>query len=97
MSKKTREHVACVLKEIKALVKPEVIKDSRVGDLFDMNTARLTGFAVCLTLGTKYDYTRALFEDWRERLEADDYVISVSRNQLKIRFDIPYKKTPQEP
>lgn len=96
MGKKTREHVASVLKEIKALVKPEVVKESRISDLCDMNTAHLIGFAVCLTLSTKYDYTRAVFEDWRERLEADDYVISVLRNQLRIRFDVPYSKTRQE-
>ena len=97
MNKKTREYAASVIKEIKESVRADVIKDSHISKFCDVETKREVGFAVCLTLSTKYDYTRAVFEDWLERLEADDYVISVSRNQLKIRFDVSYIKTTQEP
>lgn len=92
MSKKTIEHAASVLKEIKAEVKDEVIKDYEIPKLCNMETAHETGFAVVLTLSTKFDYTSPVLENWRKRLEADDYVISVRRNQLRIRFNVMYSK-----
>ena len=79
-----------VLKEIKAEVKDGVIKDSKMPSLCNMDTGKKTGFAVILTLSTKYDYPSATLEDWRRRLDADDYMISVSRNQLKVRFNVMF-------
>ena len=92
MSKKTIEHAAGVLKEIKAEVNAGVIKDSHISKLCNMDTARETGIAVVLTLSTKYDYPSSILEKWRTRLEAEDYVISVSRNQLRITFNVMYSK-----
>ena len=92
MSKKTIEHAASVLKEIKAEINPDVIKDYEMPTLCNMETARETGFAVILTLSTKFDYTSAVLDEWRKRLEADDYMISVKRNQLRVRFNVMYKK-----
>lgn len=92
MSKKTIEHAASVLKEIKAEVKDGVIKDYEIPRLCNMETAHETGFAVVLMLSTKFDYTSPVLENWRKRLEADDYVINVKRNQLRIRFNVMYSK-----
>ena len=92
MSKKTTEHAASVLKEIMAGLNPDVIKDYEMPTLCNMETARETGFAVILTLSTKFDYTSAGLDDWRKRLEADDYMISVKRNQLRVRFNVMYGK-----
>ena len=92
MSKKTTEHAASVLKEIMAGLNPDVIKDYEMPTLCNMETARETGFAVILTLSTKFDYTSAVLADWRKRLEADDYMISVRRNQLRVRFNVMYGK-----
>lgn len=89
---KTTEHAASVLKEIKAEINEDVIKDYEMPSLCSMQTARETGFAVILTLSTKYDYTSAILEDWRKRLEASDYMISVKRNQLRVRFNVMYGK-----
>ena len=89
---KTIEHAASVLKEIKAEINEGVIKDYEMPSLCNMQTARETGFAVILTLSTKYDYTSAILEDWRKRLEASDYMISVKRNQLRVRFNVMYGK-----
>ena len=89
---KTIEHAASVLKEIKAEINEDVIKDYEMPSLCNMQTARETGFAVILTLSTKYDYTSAILDDWRKRLEASDYMISVKRNQLRVRFNVMYKK-----
>ena len=92
MNKKTTEHAASVLKEIMAELNPDVIKDYEMPTLCNMETARETGFAVILTLSTKFDYTSAVLDDWRKRLEADDYMISVKRNQLRVRFNVMYGK-----
>ena len=90
MSKKTIEYAAGVLREIKAELKAGVIKDSQISKLCNMDTARETGFAVVLNLSTKYDYSSKILDKWRNRLEAFDYVVSVSRNQLKITFNVMY-------
>lgn len=92
MSKKTTEHAASVLKEIMAELDPDVIKDYEMPILCNMKTAKETGFAVILMLSTKFDYTSAVLDDWRKRLEADDYMISVKRNQLRVRFNVMYGK-----
>ena len=90
MSKKTTDRAFEVLKAIKAEVNSDVIKDHEMPTLCNMETCKETGFAVILTLSTKYDYTSAVLDDWRKRLEADDYMISVKRNQLRVRFNVMY-------
>lgn len=97
MSEKIIEHPARALDEIKEEVMECVIKDSYILDFSEVNPERLKGFAVCLTLSTKFGYTRAVFENWRRKLGADDYVIRVDKNRLRIRFDVPYRETRQEP
>ena len=92
MSKKTIEHAASVLRGIKEEVNIGVIKDFEIQVLCNMETGRETGIAVILTLSTKYDYPSSILEKWRKRLEAEDYVISVSRNQLRITFNVMYRK-----
>jgi len=92
MSKKTTEHAFSVLKKIMAGLNPDVIKDYEMPTLCNMETARETGFAVILTLSTKFDYTSTVLDYWRKRLKADDYMISVKRNQLRVRFNVMYDK-----
>lgn len=90
MAKKTTDRAFEVLKAIKAEVNSDVIKDHEMPTLCNMETCKETGFAVILTLSTKYDYTSAVLDNWRKRLEADDYMISVKRNQLRVRFNVMY-------
>ena len=90
MAKKTTGKAFEVLKAIKAEVNSDVIKGHEMPTLCNIDTCKETGFAVVLTLSTKYDYMSAVLEDWRKRLEADDYMISVIHNQLKVRFNIRY-------
>lgn len=90
MDKKKREHAVKVMKEIVAGVRPDVIKNYEMPMLCNVETARETGFAVILTLSTRYDYTSKNLEDWRKRLDADDYIISVNCNRLQVRFNIMF-------
>lgn len=88
--KKTTEQAAKALKEIMAELNPEVIKNYEMPTLCNMETGKETGFAVILTLSTKFDYTDVILAQWREKLKAGDYMISVRRNQLKVRFNVMY-------
>lgn len=90
MSKKTIEYAAGVLKEIKAEVYGEFIKDSHILKIFNFETARETGFSVDLTLCRGVGYQSTILDMWRKWLEAEYYVVSVSRNQLKITFNVMY-------
>jgi hypothetical protein len=90
MSKKTTEQAAKALKEIMAGLSEGVIKDYEMPALCNMKTCKDTGFAVILTLSTKFDYTNKVLDVWCEKLEAEDYMISVKRNQLYVRFNVRY-------
>ena len=90
MEKKTTDRAFEVLKAIKAEVNSDVIKDNEMPTLRNMETCKEIGFAVILMLSTKYEYTSVMLDDWRKRLEADDYMISVKRNQLRVRFHVMY-------
>ena len=83
---KTIEHVAEVLKQIKSEVKEDVIKDYHMPTLCNMETGQDTGFAIVITLNTKYGYTDTVLNDWKTRLKADEYVINVKRGQLQVKF-----------
>lgn len=87
---KTIKHAISVLREIKMEVMEGVIKDYEFPKLCNLSTSRETGFAVILSLSAKFDYANCYFENWRKRFAADDYVISVYRGQLKIRFNVMY-------
>ena len=97
MNKKTREYAASVLKEIKASVHADVIKDSHISRFCDVETKREVGFVVYMTLSDKFDYTSWSLEKWRKRFDADAYVISVKQNTLRIRFHVMYRETILEP
>lgn len=97
MNKETREYAANVLKEIKASVHADVIKDSHISKFCDVETKREVGFVVYMTLSDKFDYTSWLLEKWRKRFAADAYVISVMQNTLRIRFHVMYSEDMQEP
>lgn len=88
--KKTTEQATKALKEIMAELNDGVIKDYEMPTLCNMETCKDTGFAVILTLSTKFDYTNKVLDNWKERLSADDYMISVRRNQLRVRFNVMY-------
>ena len=83
---KTIEHAAEVLKQIKSEVKEDVIKDYHMPTLCNMETGQDTGYAIVITLNTKYGYTDTVLNDWKTRLEADEYVINVKHGQLQVKF-----------
>lgn len=97
MNKKTKEHAASVIKEIRAEVKDDVFRDQEILRMCDVKTGRETGFVVMLKLKGQFEYPSALIENWRRRLEADSYTISVVKTKLRIRFYVNYSEDMQEP
>lgn len=77
---------------IKAQFEAEVIKDYEVPPLVNTNTGANIGFGVKLQLNTRYDYDEALLTEWKHLLKADDWFISVKRNQLHVTFKVRYKE-----
>ena len=90
MGEKTQEHAAEVLKAIKAEVESDVIKSYEMPTLLEGKKCEETGFSVILTLNTKYYYSSDLLNDWKERLKADEYTITVRRNQLRVNFNVRF-------
>ena len=87
---KTKEHATKAIKEIMAEVNNGVVKDYEILTLCNLETCEETGFAVTLILSTKFDYTSNILNMWSAKFEADNYMISVERNKLKVRFNVRY-------
>ena len=85
---KTCEHAAEVIKAIQDECAKGVIKDYEMPPLVNMKTDETIGFAVMLQVSAKYDYDEELLNDWKKRLEADVYQLSVKCNQLWLTFRI---------
>jgi hypothetical protein len=85
---KTTEHAYEVIKAMKEEYADGVIKDFEMPPLVNMKTGNTIGFAVVMQVGAKYDYTDELLREWQRRLEADEFSISVKRNQLWLTFKV---------
>ena len=69
-----------------------VIKEHTINPLVNWKTGEETGQAAVLVCGTKFEYTEAILNNWKEQLGADEYRIKVNRSQLLITFIVYYKK-----
>lgn len=90
MAKKSTEQAHKVIKELVTELNDGVIKECEMPTLCNVETLKETGFAVILTLSTKFDYRNTMLDNWKDRLSADDYIISVRRNQMKVKFNVRY-------
>ena len=77
---------------IKAQFEVEVIKDYEIPPLVNTNTGENLGFGVKLQLNTRYDYDEEMLTQWKNMLKADDWYISVKRNQLHVTFKVRFKE-----
>lgn len=85
------KYVVAGIGVIKAQFDAEVIKEYEIPPLVNTNTGEDIGFGVKLQLNTTYDYDEELLTEWKRTLKADDWYISVKRNQLHVTFKIRYK------
>lgn len=86
------KHVVGAIGAIKAQFEVEVIKDYEIPPLVNTKTMQDIGFGVKLQLNTRYDYDEEMLTEWKRLLKADDWHISVKRNQLHVTFKVRYKK-----
>ena len=86
------KHVVGAIGAIKAQFEVEVIKDYEIPPLVNTNTGEDIGFGVKMQLNTRYDYDEEMLTQWKNMLKADEWYISVKRNQLHVTFKVRYKK-----
>lgn len=86
------KNIVSAIGVIKNRFEVKVIKDYVIPPLVNLNTKQEIGFAVKLLLNTKYDYDEEMLTDWKRMLNADEWYISVKRNQLHIIFKVRYKE-----
>ena len=77
---------------IKAQFEVEVIKDYEIPPHVNTNTGENIGFGVKLQLNTRYDYDEEMLTQWKNMLKADEWYISVKRNQLHVTFNVRFKE-----
>lgn len=80
------------IEAIKEQYEVEVIKDHEIPPLVNLKTKEDIGFAVKLFLNTRYDYDDKSITTWKNLLKADDWYISVKRNQLSVTFKVRFKE-----
>ena len=84
--------VVAAIGAIKAQFDVEVIKDYEIPQLVNKETKQDIGFGVKLHLNTRYDYDEEMLTQWKNMLNADEWYISVKRNQLHVTFKVRYKE-----
>ena len=77
---------------IKAQFDGEVIRNYEIPPLVNTKTGEDIGFGVKMQLSTRYDYDEEMLTQWKNMLKADEWYISVKRNQLHVTFKVRYKK-----
>lgn len=88
--KKTAEEAQEIVKSLQGIYAKGVIKDWEIPPLVNIETGKDTGFAVIIRIAPKYEYTNDLLNEWKEKLSADEYTITVKKNQLQVKFIVRY-------
>ena len=84
--------MATAIAKIKEETNKGVIKEHTINSIVNWNTCEETGQAAVLHCGTKFEYTEAVLNHWKEQLGASEYRIKVERSQLFIKFIVDYKE-----
>ena len=74
------KHVVGAIGAIKAQFEVEVIKDYEIPPLVNTKTMQDIGF------------DEEMLTQWKNMLKADEWYISVKRNQLHVTFKVRYKE-----
>ncbi|MBR3647101.1 MAG: hypothetical protein IKN59_01755 [Paludibacteraceae bacterium] len=86
------KYVVAAIGVIKKQLEVDVLKDYDVLSLVNTKTMQDIGFGVKLQLNTRYDYNAEILMQWKNMLKADEWSISVKRNQLYVTFKVRYKE-----
>lgn len=86
------DKMAAAITKMKDETNKGVIKEHTIKTVVNWNTGEETGKAAVLVCGTKFEYTEAVLNHWKEQLGASEYRVKVNRSQLFITFIVDYKK-----
>ena len=86
------DKMAVAIAQMKDETNKGVIKEHTINTVVNLKTGEETGQAAVLVCGTKFEYTEAVLNHWKEQLGASEYRIKVNRSQLFITFIVDYKK-----
>ena len=86
------DKMAAAIAKMKDETNKGVIKEHTINTVVNWKTGEETGQAAVLVCGTKFEYTEAVLNHWKEQLGASEYRIKVNRSQLFITFIVDYKK-----
>ena len=86
------DKMAAAIAKMKDEANKGAIKGHTINTVVNWKTGEETGQAAVLVCGTKFEYTEAVLNHWKEQLGASEYRIKVNRTQLFITFIVDYKK-----
>lgn len=86
------DKMADAIKEMKAETNKGVIIGHAFDTVVNWQTGKETGLAAVLICSTKFEYTEAVFNRWKQLIGADEFRIKVNRSKLFITFMVYYKE-----
>lgn len=91
MKIKSVDYARNVFKNIEKELKPGAIVHVFTPNLININTGKIIGYAVIVELSKKYDYDNTLFEQWKQRIQADECFLYVNHGHLFVKYNVRYK------
>ena len=86
------DKIAEAIKEMKAETNKGVIIGHAIDTVVNWQTGKETGKAAVLTCSTKFEYTEAVLNRWKQLIGADEFRIEVNRSKLFITFMVYSKE-----
>lgn len=83
---------ASIIESIKQNYASDVIKDWETVPIIRLETLEEVGYCIKIYLNGKYNYGKAILNDWEKKLGADNYAVITERNKLVVRFEVHDKK-----
>ena len=85
---KKLEDALKALEEIKTWFNDEVIKSVEIPPLVNTKTGKEVGFGIKMQLNGKYEYAEHILEQFKNKLQADDYIVRVKQSKLFVTFKV---------
>ena len=87
---KSIENVAGIIDQIKSELLDDVIKDYDTPSLVDIQTREVIGYGVVIYVSSEYDYSESTLNEWKSRLQADEYSVRVTNHRLTIKYKVRF-------
>ena len=84
--------MATAIAKIKEETNKGVIKEHTINTIINCSTCEETGQAITLVCSTKFEYSEAVLNHWKEQFGASEYRVKVNRSRLLLIFTVHYKE-----